>query len=977
MANRGRGIETESSSFITMEPSTGLTHIAIWYPDQNPNDIKKYPPTILYGRQGVWGNDYCNVRHVTLVNSYSGVVLSRNNGGGCPNIYELYGTPLFRGVEIDNIADVGRFDWIDFSPDYWAGSGLPGSPEKGGAYSDWIRKNGTGIVMRRNDWSYTCFVTIEGYNRGFHAGTSMVVNSDGKPNGHNYGFNLKNCRTAIYCDGVSGAGIMFTRVKATDCDNGVVVAANTGSTVQLYDCDIEAEEYAIYIDKDASTRLITQQCNYQSGKVSVRGGVFTSGDGDFNNASPQVSIGPNGRVILTGNRFGSEAEIDNKSLFECVIDHTPLTIKKLPSFPEIKALETKPARAALYNVFDFGAVADATVTDNTSAIQNALDKAAQDGGGIVFLPPGKYKVSGNLTVPTGVELKGASDLASVPKGPGSILEAYAGKGNPDGTPFIRLSERSGIRGLTIDYPEQLTSLLPDIPAYPYTIQGMGKDIYIVNIGIRAAYNGLDLFSYKCDNHYVDYLAGHAFRNAIRVGGGSENGRVCNMQFNTIVYANGYESKFGSWPNSIQEYIDAANDQNFGELAFIIMGDCKNQILYNDFHCIGHRGIVFKADNGKAAAGISLGLGIDAALRSVIYEAIDPSGFDLINSQIVSPNNKLLEETRMFETSPNFTGEITFFSSDYWGGAKNVGVLEGGTINLILPNFNTSGSAIFLNIPDDNDNAGFNIYNAYINNPRRFVSENKESQVSVESTITNPTSAKVNDFLTWENNLSISPVLNGDITLDRADWKATASNNNTNARRAIDGDISSRWDTGGSQSAGQWWAVDMRAKNKINTVILDAASSPNDGPAAYEIYVSDDGVNWGDPVVSGQTGSSVMIITFPEVTTQHIKVVQTGTKSSYWSIHEFYTAILDIDEASGINRDTVSNYAIFSSGESIYLKGFENSGSLTAELFNMSGRKVFSKQTSDNCIEIRNVQSGIYVVSVQSAIHAIRKKIFIK
>ena len=52
----------------------------------------------------------------------------------------------------------------------------------------------------------------------------------------------------------------------------------------------------------------------------------------------------------------------------------------------------------------------------------------------------------------------------------------------------------------------------------------------MNVGLRAAYNGLDLFTYKCDNHYVDYLAGHVFMNAIRIGGGSEGGRGLQYEF---------------------------------------------------------------------------------------------------------------------------------------------------------------------------------------------------------------------------------------------------------------------------------------------------------------------------------------------------------------------------------------------------------------------------------------------------------------
>lgn len=104
---------------------------------------------------------------------------------------------------------------------------------------------------------------------------------------------------------------------------------------------------------------------------------------------------------------------------------------------------------------------------------------------------------------------------------------------------------------------KILSPADNILKYPYTVQVQGEDVYIVNIAIRAAYRGFDLFTYKCDNHYIDYISGHSFNTGIRVGGGSENGKICNLQYNPICYTNGYESKFGSFPNSVKEYGDIA------------------------------------------------------------------------------------------------------------------------------------------------------------------------------------------------------------------------------------------------------------------------------------------------------------------------------------------------------------------------------------------------------------------------------------
>ena len=92
-----------------------------------------------------------------------------------------------------------------------------------------------------------------------------------------------------------------------------------------------------------------QQCTVNKGEVKGLGGDLIVSDTDFNNDAPQVYIGSDARAILTGNRFAKKADINNQSLFECRIDHTPVEMKPLPEFPEMKVPETKPLRMALYN----------------------------------------------------------------------------------------------------------------------------------------------------------------------------------------------------------------------------------------------------------------------------------------------------------------------------------------------------------------------------------------------------------------------------------------------------------------------------------------------------------------------------------------------------------------------------------------------------------------------------------------------------
>ncbi|GAB6012252.1 glycosyl hydrolase family 28-related protein [Viscerimonas tarda] len=984
-ANVSRGYDRnrDASSFITMQSSTSLTNIAIWYPDQKPGNIVAYPPTIMYGQDGQWGNDYCNVRNVTLVNSYNGVCLSRTNGGGCPNIYGLYGTALSVGVEIDNIADVGRFEWIDLSPDYWAGSGLADAPALDGAHKSHIYNNATGIVMRRNDWSYTCYVNVEGYKTGFSTLTSPSgVPTAGSPNGHNYKMTFKNCKTAVYSESSAGAGLMFSGVNVDNCENGLVVGSGEGSIVQLIDWNINASKNAVQVENNASKKVMMQQCTVANGKVIALGGVLMPTNCDFNNSAPQITIGSGARAIITGNRFAQGVDIVNNSMFKCAIDHTPVAAPALPAFAEFKTKVAKPAKNDLYVVTKapYFAYGDGD-TDNTAIIQQALNDAGANGGGIVYIPAGHFKVLGNLTVPTGVELKGTNDFGSVPKGPGSVLEVYAGKGDPTAQPFLKLSQGSGVRGIVFNYPEQMWTLYPNWYDYPYCIQATGSDVYIMNIGLRAVMHGVDLFTYKCDNHYVDYLAGHVFETGIKVGGGSENGIVCNTQFNTLVYSNGRESKFGTWPNSpdnnsattpTEEYNkakDACYNYNWDKLDFLTLGNCKNETLYNIFHYGSQRGLIFGDESGSPT-GISMGTAIDASRKAVTYRSLGAGGFDMINSQIVSTTgSNTTEPTTFIETAAGFTGTARLFNSDYWGGTNRAITANGGNLELYQAHFNASGRIQFGLIAN---NGFIKLLNSDAVAISTLLTTNKESQAWIQSSVLNYANTDTTKYNSWKNNLSVSPVFATTATLPRTGWIASSFNSNAH-NNAIDGNITTRWSTVGAQAAGQWFAVNTKAPVKFNKIILDSSPSSNDGPAGYAVYLSSNGTDWGEPVATG-IGASVTIISIPETTSQYVRVLQTttGVKSGYWSIHEFYLAYVEGEETAVRPDYAQNNHQVFVADGTLYLEGFA-SEPVQLNVYSISGQKVLSAASTTPAVDVSSLPSGVYIVDIKQGGEVYRAK----
>lgn len=908
MAYSGRGQE-DGTPFIMMEPGAAVMDLSFWYPEQDANNIQPYPPTIQFGRPNYFGNEFCNAKNISLVNTYSGIFFHRS-GGTCPTINGVYGTPLKQGIEIDRIVDIGRTEWCDFSPAYWAGSGLAGSPSLSNtAYTQWIYNNGTGIVMRRNDWSYTCYINIEGYNKGFYATKTVSATDKSTPNGHNYGFYFKNCKYGLYFDGSNQVGCMFTEIKTENCEYGAYLAASTGGVLQLYKWNIGASKYAIFSEESSSTKLTLQESTINSGKVTLLGGTMIAMDNDFNNNAPQVEFESNSRGNLTGNRFSQPAQIAENSIFRSQIDHNPVNIKKLPAYYEFKPQVKKPSRNVMYNVLSYGAQKgtrnNIPAADATNSIQNALNQAKSDGGGIVYLPPGHYRINGSLTIPEGVELKGGIDVSAFPLGPGTTLEIYGSKGNENGAPTIKMQRGSGLRGVVIDYPEQVfCDVLPEsVNKYPYTIQLQGSDAYIVNVGMRAAYKGVDIFTYKCDRFYVDFLTGHVFNVGVKVGNGSANGVISNMQFNTIVYNCGDESKFGGWPNSQRG--DCANDPsknpydyNAKYLDFLIVGNAPNIVLYNDFNYCTNNGIILE-DN---AQGLAIGLGLDGDRTGILVDGSNVK-FDFINTQDVSLNyDRLGDKSNYIKTTPKFSsGSINLFSSDYWGQVTSSGIVMNGngTVYLQSANFESPGDNSFANI-----NAGKLEIGCSVINPKNpLLNGSAFTEAYIQGSLVEAYSLNTGSLRLWHNNMGLSAQPATESALSRDGWIATASrsfNDSRGPQFGIDGNLTSSWSCGWqNDGTAQWYQVDMREAKTFNKVILEYAASPNDAPGNYTCSVSDNGIDWTQ-VAEGNGSNQMTIISFPTTTARYIRITKPAsvTKVNFWAIHELY--VFNAGTGSGLS-----------------------------------------------------------------------------
>lgn len=120
----------------------------------------------------------------------------------------------------------------------------------------------------------------------------------------------------------------------------------------------------------------------------------------------------------------------------------------------------------------------------------------------------------------------------------------------------------------------------------------------------------------------------------------------------------------------------------------------------------------------------------------------------------------------------------------------------------------------------------------------------------------------------------------------ATYQTSASVASDASANAIDNDIETRWDTGVQQQPGQWFMLDLGWTGNVARIILDASKSPQDYPRGYEVYISSNTENWGEPVAKGEGKEPITVIDCKNTKGRYIRIVQTGSADGwFWSIHE--------------------------------------------------------------------------------------------
>ena len=303
--------EEDGPPLFSLNQSSGVHGMTVFYPEQDWKDIQPYP-WCIQGR-GMHGS----VIDMTLVNPWKGI-----DFGTHPNelhhIENVFGQPLKLGIYINQTTDVGRVQNVHFNPHAWGRADHPAARFSELKLVEWLNNNFTGFRIGKTDWEYMrdCFCIFS--KIGFH----FVETEAGSGNAVLTQCGADICPVAVQVDSVQNhSGVAFTNAQIMGT---VVIGERNMGPVKFSNSGFwTIEETREQVIMDGRGTVILDACHFNNWDCQnesapcIRlnaGSAIVSACDFMRNKKPEIVIGEKAKsLVVTGSQFRGTPEIVNQS----------------------------------------------------------------------------------------------------------------------------------------------------------------------------------------------------------------------------------------------------------------------------------------------------------------------------------------------------------------------------------------------------------------------------------------------------------------------------------------------------------------------------------------------------------------------------------------------------------------------------------------------------------------------------------------
>ncbi|MGI6782026.1 MAG: glycosyl hydrolase family 28-related protein [Acholeplasmataceae bacterium] len=228
------------------------------------------------------------------------------------------------------------------------------------------------------------------------------------------------------------------------------------------------------------------------------------------------------------------------------------------------------------------------ISDSTNAIKDAITQVSKNGGGTVYLPEGKYRITSSITIDNYVTLIGKYKNPDLNEGYGTIIIADIESSIADLPGLFRLRGSSGVVGLTIWYPRQT---IKDVRPFPYTFEIMGgaytilehMQFTIQNVTLINSYKGVAAsrtinpnikigIQDAHENLVIENLKGTPLKYGLNIVNESDIGYYKNIHFSPKYWSEAIELGGPNY-SDIREY-------TYNQACGLVLGDLEWSPYYD-------------------------------------------------------------------------------------------------------------------------------------------------------------------------------------------------------------------------------------------------------------------------------------------------------------------------------------------------------------------------------------------------------------
>lgn len=557
-----------NTPFLMLSSTSGVRNIAFYYLNQNFENPVDYSPCVgINPSKAVMS---ATVQNIMVYNSTYPVYFG--TGSGTSEINYVWATPLKLGFISDNDGGVANFANMHMDEKYYAECGFVGAPQNDAdrAKLKNTLKDAIGFVFERHDAPFVTSIYSHGIGTGLIVRESSHPERYTWPNSGGYAggcllntFEFTGCHTGIKVEEVLASATFTNGLIETNGDDGSVgiwVTDKCGGKVIANGVTIDGNPTNA-LKTYSATNMHFVNCDFNSwsgtGIVAEYTNLFLNactfgGKGNEINADWAGSLGISGCTFASESPAISTTNIEPGNYAFLADKFTAFELEKNEPYQYAEKIPG-PKKFDIFNVMDYD-VDNTGILDATDGINAALKAAGDNGGGIVYVPVGEYRIDGTLNVPTGVEMRGVSEAANYDNSHygWSMLAVYGGEGQTEGDGAIVLQEGSGLKGLYIYYPDQSTIGYQegeDYIPYPFAVTAKGPNCYAIFVNGVNPYQMFDFGSAAdCSNYYIYNCGGQPLRTGFFLGNNSGVGRVerCVFQLTAWAYTGlPYKPYFGA------------------------------------------------------------------------------------------------------------------------------------------------------------------------------------------------------------------------------------------------------------------------------------------------------------------------------------------------------------------------------------------------------------------------------------------------